>query len=462
MISPELQETAIREHCARNGYDLEMLEPDLDLSGRFWKRRKIGDAIARVESGDAEVIVVWKISRVARNRLDWNVAVDRVEAAGGRLESATEPIDATTSSGRFSRGVLAELAAFESERIGEGWRETHARRWRNGLPADGRPRFGYQRVGRNYVPDPDIAPIVRGLYERYVSGETFLSLTRWLEPMNLGTLRSNRALTAYMDSGFAAGWLTHHAPDCAVKHQTHTRCPNLVRDRGAHEPIVPPELWDEYQNARRKRVAVPARLQSPRTAFAGIIFCTECGYRYSHHRDATTGRSAYRCDNGYCGHVARSRIEQAVLAWLPTVAAEVNAAAASAPRGESTAAVERSRLERIVLDADRALSNLTVDRARRIVPEDAYEAARDALTIERDAAQARVLELDTGRDRAMERATQAADLLSDWDDLTELERNRILANLCVVYVTPNKGRPQLKTWARWEAPPLTRRSRKTT
>jgi site-specific DNA recombinase len=60
------------------------------------------------------------------------------------IESATEQIDTTTSTGRFTRGMLAEMAAFEAERIGDTWREAHSRRVRMGLPKDGKPRFGYR------------------------------------------------------------------------------------------------------------------------------------------------------------------------------------------------------------------------------------------------------------------------------------------------------------------------------
>ena len=33
-----------------------------------------------------------------------------------------------------------KLAAFESDRIGEGWKEAHARRTKAGLTANGKPR----------------------------------------------------------------------------------------------------------------------------------------------------------------------------------------------------------------------------------------------------------------------------------------------------------------------------------
>lgn len=241
MTSPEIQETAIRDYCARNGHDLIEILPDLDLSGWFWKRRKVEQAIMRVESGEINVIVVWKISRIARDprRLDWPIAVDRVESVGGRLESATEPFDTSTPSGRFSRGVLAELAAFESERMGEMRNETHQRRWKNGLLHDEKPRFGYLNDKHHFWPDPETAPIVREMYERFNAGATMRSIESWLRSMQLGTLKKQSNVSRFLDSGLAAGWITHHDPACPLPHRNeHEQCKNLARDAGTHERII--------------------------------------------------------------------------------------------------------------------------------------------------------------------------------------------------------------------------------
>lgn len=68
-------------------------------------------------------------------------------------------MDTTTSSGRFARGMLAELAAFESERIGEQSKESHERRVRNGMPANGKPQYGYQySKAEGFSPDPVTGP----------------------------------------------------------------------------------------------------------------------------------------------------------------------------------------------------------------------------------------------------------------------------------------------------------------
>jgi site-specific DNA recombinase len=169
-ISPELQMAAITQHCRRCGYQLATVLEDLDLSGRVWRGRQFEEALWMLEHDEADVIVVWRWSRVSRNRLDWAVAVDRVEAAGGRLDSATEPFDVGTPTGRFARGMLAEFAAYESDRMGDLWREVRERRARLGLPVTGRAQLGYLKVGGAYVPDRRTGPVVRNLYRRFNEG----------------------------------------------------------------------------------------------------------------------------------------------------------------------------------------------------------------------------------------------------------------------------------------------------
>jgi site-specific DNA recombinase len=175
MISPELQHTAIRDHCTRRGYQL--LEPfieGIDESGSRRKSKwwgKLDQAVELVEAGSADVIVTWRFDRTARNRLRWATALDRVEMAGGLLESATEPLDTSTASGRFARGMLGEMAAYRAEEIGATWRDVHARRVARGLPTDGRARFGY-RIDDDGVnaPDPVTGPVLAELYGRYLGG----------------------------------------------------------------------------------------------------------------------------------------------------------------------------------------------------------------------------------------------------------------------------------------------------
>jgi DNA invertase Pin-like site-specific DNA recombinase len=313
-VSPEIQLAAIEKHCASLGHTIVEVIQDLDLSGRFWKRRQVERAIGMIERREADVLVVWKISRVSRNRRDWNIAVDRVESIGGHLESATEAF-AANSTGRFARGVMAELAAFESERIGESWKEAQERRIRHGLPHTGGPRFGYTYTPKQgYSIHPEAGEALRGMYLDYIGGAGFSKLTPASRAH--GGPQEAAGVKRMMDSGFAAGLILYRG-------QTFP---------GAHEPLIDELTWERYQKARRKRSNRP-RAEVPRHPFSGIVKCA-CGSYMGGNRYTQRGVTktkyqcqAYRYGKDHTNSITEPLVEAAVLEFLKEVAEEINARA---------------------------------------------------------------------------------------------------------------------------------------
>ncbi|MEU6783870.1 recombinase family protein [Nonomuraea angiospora] len=108
---------------------------DLDLGGYLSGRE-----------GRGQAILVWKYSRFGRNRMGNRFNLARLEAAGGELVSATEEVDATTVVGKFTRGMLMELAAFESDRSAVGGGVPEPSGARTATPLGGQ-YFGYVRRG---------------------------------------------------------------------------------------------------------------------------------------------------------------------------------------------------------------------------------------------------------------------------------------------------------------------------
>lgn len=453
MISPELQETAIRDHCLRSGYELTEIITDLDLSGRFWKRRQMERAIQLLESGNVVVVVVWKISRVARNMLDWYIALDRVQTAGGRLESATEPNDTRTATGRFSRGMMAEIAAFESERAGEQWQETHRRRWKRGLPHNGKARLGYTYDReQGFTINPATAPLVNEIFERYISGQGVAKIAAWLQSLGITTLTTGRGIAYYMRSGFAAGYIDHHDPGCTLDHRSGQRCPNIIRELGTHEPIVSNATFVAFEEEQARRTALAPRLISPVSTLSGILICTGCQKRMA--RNNRRGVTPYfRCATDGCQHptsFSERKAERLLLEWLPTVADLVTTAAREAKLGESTAGVQRERLQRVAIQAEQALTKLTLDLARGIIPESAYTAARRALEAERDAAARTAADMHRTTTTLRKQGTLAVDLLASWDHLEPSTRNTVIRELCIIKVTKAGPRPTAEIRGLWE------------
>ena len=411
MISPELQRAAILEHCGRRGYRLLEVIEDLDATGRNFARAGIRRAIARVQAHEAAVVVVWKFSRFGRDRLGWAVNLDLVETAGGRLESATEDVDASTSTGRFTRGMLAEVAAWESERIGDQWREVGARRRLRGLPSDGRPRWGFVKIGTGdatrYEPDPELGPELAALYAAYISG---WGLARLAKDLNGRGIRGGGggAWTAgtvgdVLDRGFGAGLLARGGFWRAGKPVP------LTHEPGAHSPVIDPATWEAFRARRARMASVPARSRDPRSEWAGVARCGRCGAGLI----CTAGRGGagyiLRCatsqDRQACAGVwiVRARLEAAVLLALSPLAAEGAPAArklvatakvaTSQARSRSAAAgreVERLEgayarhlerwAEQLLDDASAKRAAATLEQ-RLAVARDAFMNAVDAATI---------------------------------------------------------------------------------
>ena len=405
-ISLELQEEACRTYARKQGYDVVAVESDPGLSGRTFNRPGVSAVMDAVQRGVADVILLWKWSRLSRNRLDWYVAADRTQQAGGRIESATEPIDTSTSIGRLSRGMMIEIAAFESERAGDQWREAQERRVRNGLPHSGKPRFGYLYEDKAYRPDPATAPILADLYSRYIGGAAFGSLVTWLAsrqvPPVLARQWSVSSVKRTLDTGFAAGIITYRGEQYP----------------GAHEPVIDEATWAAYQQARERRRNRP-RAERSQYLLSGLVRCKTCDLAMSGWTHPKAGIVYYKCDRAvstriHVPHHARAdAIEAEVLRVVHAVADD--AAALMDPGTPEQHDTDLTALQGTVDKARRALATLTVRSVDGSISDDAYRAAAPTLQARLDAAQDALRAATAAPALPAVAADTAVRLLEDWD-----------------------------------------------
>jgi len=456
MVSPEVQLAAIEDYCARRGYVLVKCLEGLDESGSrarsaWWPR--LDQAAAAVEAGEYDVLVVWKFSRTARHRLKWAVALDRVEAAGGQLESATEEVDASTAIGRFTRGMLAELNAFEAERIGEVWKEVHARRVRKGKPATGKPKWGYvyDQAEKLHKPDPVAGPVLADLYRRYVAGESFYALVRWLNAHGYQTLEGNPwgdvVLRRVLDSGFAAGLFMSGD----VLHQ------------GVHDPLIDGDLWQAYRDARARRRAAPSRRERSQYVLSGLVRCHRCKRPMVAGQFGEARQPKYRCKTAQAygpevcsgGYVMAHLLEREVLAWLEGVAKDVETrrAATLATAAQRTQIRSDVRVvARQLVKAEEALARLAVQNATAPLPASVYRQAYDELSAQIVTLRDEVEGLERDERSVVEKPRLVArQLLDGWDTTPVALRRALLGQLVDrVEVLTGAPRAEVDVFGVWE------------
>ncbi|MDF2578477.1 MAG: hypothetical protein K0S49_56 [Microbacterium sp.] len=438
--SPEVQRYAIESYATSRGYRIVDWVEGVEESKYSGSRRssawwpKLDGAIARLEAGECDVLVVWKFSRVGRQRLRWAVALDRVDVAGGSIESATEANDATPS-GRFARGMLGEMNAYQAELIGETWREAHARRRRMGLPSDGGPRYGYDKQDDGtYTPNDTEAPVLAEMYRRYLRGEGFTRIVRWLNSGGITTKAggewSRVTVTHLLDAGFGAGKIIHRGQRRGGVRDW--RISAATFHDGRHDPVITEAEWEAYK-AMRLDAPAPPQVVEPKYMLTGLIFCGDCGapmhvgnqglkdYKCSRAGQKRTGRGMF---------MTRALVETVVREWVTDLARDVDELAAAAVREQERRVIQldnATTLDRKIEDLTNRLGRITVRWAGGSMPDAAYEAA--VVQLDSDLAALKERRQRVAPRPSIDPRQLAMNLDADWDELTVLEQRNLLRAL---------------------------------
>jgi len=147
---------ACREAAARHGWEVASEHVDAGESGARTDRPALAEVLDLAESGAVEVLIVYRLDRLARSTIHLLTLVQRLEAAQVRLVSTSESIDTRTPTGRMTLAVLGSVAELERETIRARTQEGVARRVAQGGFPSSTPPYGHRAV-------PDTRAGMRGV-----------------------------------------------------------------------------------------------------------------------------------------------------------------------------------------------------------------------------------------------------------------------------------------------------------
>jgi DNA invertase Pin-like site-specific DNA recombinase len=133
-LGMESQRECIARECERRGWQLVTICSDV-ASGRSQRGRDgFATALATLEAGDADVLVVCKLDRLARSLVDFASLLEHFNHEGWQLVVLDLGVDMTTPAGEMVASIMAALAQWERRMISERTRTALAERKRQGLP----------------------------------------------------------------------------------------------------------------------------------------------------------------------------------------------------------------------------------------------------------------------------------------------------------------------------------------
>jgi site-specific DNA recombinase len=239
-------------------------------------RPELQNMLAYINEHPVDYVIVHKVDRLARNRLDDAQIHLLIKKAGAQLVSATENIDETPS-GMLLHGIMSSIAEFYSRNLAhEVVKGMEQKAKTGGTP--GKVPLGYRNVRvmndegrevRTVDVDPERAPLIAWAFVAYATGDwTLKQMAAELERRGLTTRTTPRSpahpityngLHKILSTAYYKGEVTYRG----------------VRYAGRHQPLIDEVTWTRVQDVLTSHATgesnVSTRTTSSQASFAGNV-----------------------------------------------------------------------------------------------------------------------------------------------------------------------------------------------
>jgi site-specific DNA recombinase len=285
-LSISAQLKALRKYAADKGFEVVREFIDEAESARTANRHAFQEMIslARSKEKPFDAVLVWKLSRFARNREDSTIYKSQLRKKGVQVISMNEQID-DSPSGKLLEGMIEAIDEFYSENLSQearrGLKETASR----GFFPGGSVPMGYKlkivpdgRTKRKILEiDSEYAPIVKRVFKLCLAGLGTKEIAGRLNSKGITTRKggawSKASIVYILRNDIYTGDLIW--PD---KDRLRSREEQIII-RKHHQAIVSKKDFNKVQELISDRSFArnhPRRVTS-NYLLSGLLYCGKCG-----------------------------------------------------------------------------------------------------------------------------------------------------------------------------------------
>jgi site-specific DNA recombinase len=277
-FSLEAQEKRLRSYIASQEDWHLVGQPYADqASGATLDRPKLNKMLTAARAGRFDVLLVYRVDRVARTLRGLVKLLDELDKAGVVFRSATEPFDTSTPAGRMMVQMLGVFAEFERatiiDRITAGMERKAARgEWQNGRRPHG---YLVDKATGHLIVNELEAPQVTAIFDLYANQR--------LGADAIGTLLSERGHRTQTGKPWNSRAVLTVLRNRVYLGEIYYRG---VWNTGStvpfHPPLVDPDLFDQAQQILQARGEDRTKRTGAASDYllAGLMTCARCGKRY--------------------------------------------------------------------------------------------------------------------------------------------------------------------------------------
>ena len=337
-----------RAYAESMGYEIvgEYYEDrNKQTSGADWLP-EINNILQLAQSGAFDILIAWKLDRIARNRFKQLSIKNMLKYAGVTVEYARERYD-DTPAGRMVEGIMGEFAEFQREDIIErlvlGTRRSVAA---GNVKFSNVVTFGYDVVKegnlRTLAINENEAAVVRLIFDLYVNHQrTIYAIANYLDehkvqkPVSQAKGWSHGTLNNILrNETYAGRW--YYGKTESQKDPTTEKVRRVARPKSEWQLVpVPPIVSDAiFEAAQKMRASNKTRGKYRVNVYAlgGLLTCGRCGHGMAGiTRNDRGGKQFYVCNLKHgkgryttaepckSPHFTMAAVDGAVWAWVKSI-----------------------------------------------------------------------------------------------------------------------------------------------
>ena len=241
-----------------------------------------------------QAILVWKLSRFARNRQDSILYKSLLKKRGIDVISVSEPID-DTPQGQLMEGMIEVIDEFYSAVLAQETLRGMVENVRKGYRNGGYPVYGYKNIRiyddrknpkTKYEINEGEAKVVKLVFELYAKGNGLKNIAIYLNrhgyKARSGNLWNKNTIANILRNEVYIGWTVFNKRDKKTFGKQFKPKNEWVVIKNTHEPIVSEELFNKVQKLieQRQPKNQAAQVTASQYLLSGLIKCGKCKGSY--------------------------------------------------------------------------------------------------------------------------------------------------------------------------------------
>ena len=264
-----------------------------NIAGRAEFQQMLADI--REKKDNIKYVLVFKLSRFARNCADTLEALQFMQDYGVNLICVDDNLDSSAATGKLMISVMSAMAELERENINAQTMAGRKQKAKEGGWNGGFAPYGYKLENGQLIVQENEAEVIREIYSLYVNTAYGPSkIATEINKKYKKVPRSNGYLTKFtmaivkdiLDNPVYAGKIAYGRHTTAkidgkrnefhIIKQTDTK--KIIVSEGQHDAIVSLDLWEAAQEKRKANAKTKEKIDKEHEYYlSGLLKCPSCG-----------------------------------------------------------------------------------------------------------------------------------------------------------------------------------------